>query len=166
MEGQAPEGEGEGQARGEGEVMALFQTTYTDKKTGKQKKSAVWWFKFIYSGKLIRESAKTTRKTIAGEAERRRRLELEQANAGMPVEKREKRIRSVADVVGPYLKRYEQDHRGRPNSITFAKGRLAHVARLLGKTLLSGPHRRPRPRIHHDANRRGHEWAYLQYGSG
>jgi integrase len=117
--------------------MALFKPTYTDKKTGKKKTSAVWWFKFVYAGKLIRESAKTTRKTVAGEAEKRRRLELEKANAGMPVEKRENRIRSVSDVVGPYLKRYEQDHRGRPNSITFAKGRLAHVARLLGKTLLS-----------------------------
>jgi integrase len=116
--------------------MALFQPTYTDK-AGKQKKTAVWWFKFIYSGKLIRESAKTTRKTVAGEAEKRRRLELEQTNAGMPVEKREKRIRSVSDVVGPYLKRYEQDHRGREKSILFAKGRLKQVTRLLGKTLLS-----------------------------
>jgi integrase len=117
--------------------MALFQPTYTDKKTGKQKKSAVWWFKFIYAGKLIRESAQTTRKTVAGEAEKRRRLELEKSNAGMPTEKREKRIRSVADMVRPYLKRYEQDHRGRQKSILFARGRLAHVMRLLGKTLLS-----------------------------
>ena len=116
--------------------MALFQTTYTDKKTGKQKKSAVWWFKFIYSGKLIRESAKTTRKTVAGEAEKRRRLELEQTNAGMPTEKRENRMRSVADVVKPYLKRYEQDHRAREKSILFAKGRLKQVMRVLGKTLL------------------------------
>ena len=117
--------------------MALFKPTYTDKKTGKQKESAVWWFKFIYSGKPIRESAKTTRKTVAGEAEKRRRLELEKANAGMPTEKRENRIRSVTDAVKPYLKRYEQDHRGRQKSILFAKGRLAHVTRLLGRTLLS-----------------------------
>jgi integrase len=116
--------------------MALFQPTYTDKKNGKQKKSKVWWFKFTYAGKPIRESAQTTRKTIAGEAEKRRRLELEKTNAGMPTEKRENRIRSVADVVKPYLKRYEQDHRGRQKSILFAKGRLAHVKRLLGKKLL------------------------------
>jgi integrase len=117
--------------------MSLFKPTYTDKKTGHQKKSSVWWFKFVYAGKPIRESAQTTRKTVAGEAEKRRRLELEKANAGMPSEKREKRIRSVADVVKPYIERYEQDHRGRPKSILFAKGRLAHVMRLLGKTLLS-----------------------------
>jgi integrase len=115
----------------------LFQPTYTDKKTGKQKKSAVWWFKFVYAGKPIRESAQTTRKTVAGEAEKRRRRELEQTNAGMPVELRERRIRSVADVVTPYLKRYEQDHRGRQKSILFAKGRLKQVTRVLGRTLLS-----------------------------
>ena len=116
--------------------MALFKPTYTDKKTGKQKESAVWWYKFNYAGKPIRESAKTTRKTVAGEAEKRRRLELEKTNAGMPTEKRENRIRSVADVVKPYLKRYEQDHRAREKSILFAKGRLKQVMRLLGKTLL------------------------------
>jgi integrase len=116
--------------------VALFQPTYTDKKTGKKKTSAVWWFKFIYAGKLIRESAKTTRKTVAGEAEKRRRLELEKSNAGMPSEKRDNRMRSVSDVVKPYLKRYEQDHRGRQKSILFAKGRLKQVTRLLGKTLL------------------------------
>src|ERR1039458_10202000 len=116
--------------------MARFKPTYTDKKTGKQKESAVWWYKFNYAAKPIRESAKTTRKTVAGEAEKRRRLELEKTNAGMPTEKRENRIRSVADVVKPYLKRYEQDHRGREKSILFAKGRLKQVTRLLGKTLL------------------------------
>jgi integrase len=114
----------------------LFQPTYTDKKTGKQKKSAVWWFKFVYAGKPIRESAQTTRKTVAGEAEKRRRLELEKSNAGMPAEKRDNRMHSVADVVGPYLKRYEQDHRDRQKSILFANGRLKQVMRLLGKTLL------------------------------
>ena len=57
--------------------MALFKPTYTDKKTGELKTSAVWWDKFNYAGKPIRESAKTTRKTVAGEAEKRRRLELE-----------------------------------------------------------------------------------------
>ena len=72
-----------------------------------------------------------------GGVEKRRRLDLERTYAGMPAERRENRIRSVADVVKPYLKRYEQDHRGREKSILFAKSRLAHVTRLLGKTLLS-----------------------------
>src|SRR4051812_5696286 len=116
--------------------MAVYKPKYRDKKTGELVPSGVWWDEFSFAGKRIRESAKTTRKTIAGEAEKHRRLELEKTNAGMPAEKRENRIRSVADVLKPYLERYELDHRDRKKSILFAKGRLAHVRRLLGKRLL------------------------------
>jgi integrase len=116
--------------------MSLFRPTYTDKKTGQQKESTIWWYEFIYAGKRIRESAKTSRKTVATEAEKKRRIELERTNAGMPAEKRENRMRSVSDMVTPYLKRYELDHRGRPKSILFAKGRLANVTRLIGRSLL------------------------------
>jgi hypothetical protein len=57
--------------------------------------------------------------------------------AGMPVEKRENRINSVADVVKTSSDRYAIDHRGREQSILFFAGRLAHVKRLLGTLLLS-----------------------------
>jgi hypothetical protein len=53
----------------EQEVMAVYRPTYTDPKTGLQKESRVWWYEFTNSGKRIRESAKTTRKTLASEAE-------------------------------------------------------------------------------------------------
>jgi integrase len=116
--------------------MSLFRPTYTEKKAGALKESAVWWYEFTYAGKRIRESAQTTRKTIAGEKERNRRLELEKTSGGVPAEKRDNKIRSVSDVIGLYLKRYELDHRGREKSILFAKGRLANVTRLIGRTLL------------------------------
>ena len=41
------------------------------------KRGGTWWYEFIFAGKRVRESAKTSRKTIALEAERQRRLELE-----------------------------------------------------------------------------------------
>jgi integrase len=116
--------------------MSLFRPKYVDKKTGKSKDSAVWWYEFTYAGKRIRESAQTTRRTIALEKERNRRLELEKTGGGVPAEKRDKTIRSVSDIVALYLRRYELDHRGRPKSILFAKGRLANVTRLIGRTLL------------------------------
>ena len=75
-------------------------------------------------------------KTIATEAQKQRRLELEKTLAGMPVGKRENRIDSVADVAKTYEQRYALDHRGREQSILFSKGRLAHVKRLLGTALL------------------------------
>lgn len=114
--------------------MAVYRPTWRDKKTGELRTSKVWWFEFILAGKRVRQSAKTTRKTVALEAERNRRLELEKTLAGMPVEKRENRINTVADVVAPYLEHYAVSHR--PKSYLFAKDRLAHVVRLLGNTLL------------------------------
>jgi integrase len=98
------------------------------------KRGNVWWYEFIFAGRRVRESAKTSRKTIAIESERNRRLELEKTLSGMPVEKRDKRINSVSDVVKQYQKHYGINHR--PQSVLFSKGRLAHVTRLLGSTLL------------------------------
>jgi integrase len=100
------------------------------------KRGNTWWYEFIFSGRRVRESAKTSRKTVAGEAERNRRLELEKTLAGIPAEKRENRISSVAAVIKAYSTRYELDHRGRQQSILFSRGRLVHVKRLLGTALL------------------------------
>lgn len=99
------------------------------------KRGGVWWYSFIFAGKRIQESAKTSRKTVAKEAEKNRRLELEKALAGMPVEDRTKRIRSVSDLVRPYLAAYGNNHR--PKSVLFAKGRLKHVEKHLGATMLT-----------------------------
>jgi integrase len=43
------------------------------------KRGGTWWFKFRFGGQVIRESAKTTSKTVAREAERARRRHLELA---------------------------------------------------------------------------------------
>jgi len=59
-----------------GEVMSVY------------KRGEAWWFKFRIHGQLIRESAKTSSKTLARDAERVRRRELEEAVNRIP--KREK----------------------------------------------------------------------------
>jgi integrase len=41
------------------------------------KRGKVWWFEFIFNGQRIRESAKTSSKRVAEEAERARRRDLE-----------------------------------------------------------------------------------------
>jgi integrase len=99
------------------------------------KRGGVWWYSFIFAGKRIQESAKTSRKTVATESEKNRRLELEKALAGMPVEDRTRRIRSVSDLVRPYLAAYRNNHR--PKSVLFAEGRLKHVEKHLGATMLT-----------------------------
>jgi integrase len=114
--------------------MSVYQPTYKDPATGARIKSSVWWFKFRFGGRLIRESARTTRKTIAVEAERRRKLELERAFAGIPAEEPVKRIQTVSDVLKAYRANYPVNHR--PKSVEVVENRSAHLERLLGNVLL------------------------------
>lgn len=98
-------------------------------------KSHVWWYKFTICGKLVRESSKSTRKTVAVEAERVRRRELEVVFAtGQPADEREARIRSVAEVVKTYQAHYGLNHR--LSSVTFSRKRLAYVVKHLGSLVL------------------------------
>jgi integrase len=99
------------------------------------KRGGQWWFSFVYAGKRIQQSAKTSKKTIAVEVEKKRRAELERAYAGLPAEWNDRKIRSVRDVVIPYIEHYGINHR--PQSLRFATGRLQQVSRLLGAVLIS-----------------------------
>jgi integrase len=98
------------------------------------KRGNKWWYEFIFAGKRVRESSKSTRKTLAAVAEKNRRLELERALCGLPSESRENRINRVTEMVDAYLLNYPSNHR--PKSVIFTKQRLAHVKRLLGNVLL------------------------------
>jgi integrase len=51
---------------------------------GVYKRGQTYWYKFLFQGQLIRESAKTNSKTVAREAERARRHELELAINRIP----------------------------------------------------------------------------------
>src|ERR1700754_760196 len=98
------------------------------------KRGDVWWFEFIFAGKRFRESAQTGSKTVAKEAEKNRRGEIERRLAGMPVEKRENRIQSVGEIVRRYRDNYPLTHR--PSSVAFSRKRLAWIDRHLGAVLL------------------------------
>jgi integrase len=98
------------------------------------KRGKYYWYEFIFAGKRIRESAKTTSKTVAKEAEKDRRRALERTLAGLPAENRADRIQTVNGVVTRYLAHYRLSHREK--SVAFATGRLAHVKRLLGPKML------------------------------
>ena len=101
----------------------------------KSEASKFYVCEFVMHGKRIQESTGTTSKTVAKEYEKNRRSELERAAAGMPTQQKANRIRTVAEVVKPYLEGYELSHRAK--SILFSKGRLGHVCRVLGTVLLS-----------------------------
>jgi integrase len=52
------------------------------------KRGGVYWYKFLFQGQLVRESAKTNSRTVAREAERVRRRELEVARNRIPKRER------------------------------------------------------------------------------
>ena len=110
--------------------MAVFRPKFKDPKTGKRKPSAVWWYKFYFAGQCIRESSKTTSKTLAKQAEQKRHRELEEGFNGL-VGNRDERIRTVKDLADAYLEGYKV----RAKSGTFAEYALNHLTRHLGKQM-------------------------------
>jgi hypothetical protein len=80
--------------------MAVYRPKYRDPKTGALVESEVWWCEFSFAGKRYRESTKTTRKTLAGEYEKRRRLEFQRQYAtGKRTESPTQMLRTVKDAM-------------------------------------------------------------------
>ena len=107
--------------------MAVFRPRFKDPKTGERKVASVWWYKFYFAGKPIRESAKTGSKTLAKQAEQKRRRALEEGFNGI-VDRRDERIRTIRELSEIYL----EDYRLRSKAPSFAEYALGHITRLLG----------------------------------
>jgi integrase len=90
----------------------------------------IWWYKFYFAGRPIRESSKSTSKTVAKAAEQQRRRELEAGFHNIR-EERQQRIRNLKDIIDEYLEGYRVRYR----SPAFAEYALGHVSRLLGSEL-------------------------------
>ena len=61
------------------------------------KRGGVWWFKFRFGGQEIRESAKTSSKTVARDAQNARRRELENGYNGISKQKRAQLFGNAAE---------------------------------------------------------------------
>lgn len=91
----------------------------------------VWWYKFRFANRIIRESSKTPSKTVAKLAEAKRRRELEQGYNNLG-DGRNQRIQTIREVADAYLEEYRLKHR----AVTFAEYSIGHVVRHLGETML------------------------------
>jgi hypothetical protein len=100
-----------------------------------RRQSKFYVCEFVYQGKRIQESTGCTTKTAAESWEQKRKRELERAHAGLPCEQRSNRIKTVAEIVKPYLSEYGLTHR--ESSVAFARTKLGNIIRLLGSVLLS-----------------------------
>jgi integrase len=91
------------------------------------KRGSVWWYKFRFANRLIRESAKTESKTVAKDAEKKRRREMEEGYNDI-ADNRDARVQSLSGVAAAYLDEYELRHR----SSGFARYAVGHLTRHLG----------------------------------
>jgi hypothetical protein len=95
------------------------------------KRGDIWWYEFLFARRRVRESAKTTSKTVARLAEQKRRRELEEGFNGFE-DTREERIRKVSEIADEYLANYRLRHK----SITFARHAVCNVKRHLGTVMV------------------------------
>jgi integrase len=82
----------------------------------------VWWYKFYFARRLVRESAKTRSKTVAKEAEKQRRRELEKGYNNL-ADNRQDRVRTIGQIASEYLEDYKLRHL----SVTFAEYAIRHL---------------------------------------
>ena len=97
------------------------------------KRGGVWWYKFYFGNKLIRQSAKTPSKTLAKEAEKQRHRELEEGYNGFAAD-RTKRVQTFSQAADELLEDYRL--RREANSVRYLKQRLAHLKAHMGGMML------------------------------
>jgi integrase len=91
-----------------------------------------WWFKFRFAGRVFREPAKTASKKLARDAERKRRMQLEEGYHGLKKRQVPQTLRVAAaawlemkqPTVAPKTHRIENTH-------------LSHILPVLGQKFLS-----------------------------
>jgi integrase len=115
--------------------ITLYKRTWTDPKTGEEREAAVWSYTIWFAGKRFRGSTKQRLKTLAqafAEEELRR---IERAYAGLPTDRPQNRIRTVAEAYQDYLAIYRANQR--PRAVELVETRAKPILARLGGCLLS-----------------------------
>src|ERR1700674_2488509 len=113
--------------------MAVYRPKYPDKKTGELKESKIWWYNFTFAGRRIQESSKSPLITVAKNAQKKRRQELERTFNDV-TDRRQERIRSISEVATKFLEDYKLRN---PKSTTFAEYAIGHLKRLVGSVMVA-----------------------------
>ena len=96
-----------------------------------QRRGKVWWYEFWFAGRRIQESTKSTSKTIAKQAEQKRRRELEEGFNGLE-DSRDEQIRLIHELAKQYLASYALRNR----SAVFAQYAVNHVVEHIGDKMV------------------------------
>src|SRR2546426_863456 len=92
----------------------------------------VWWFKFMFAGKLFRESAKTTSKELARRAGHKRHWEVEEGYHGLKKRAPPQSLKAASD---DWLKLKQPTIASKTYLIE--KTNLSHILPVLGQKLLT-----------------------------
>jgi hypothetical protein len=76
--------------------VSVYRPKYTV--NDEKRVSEIWWYKFTFGGQVIRESSKSDSKTVARDAERARRREMELAINHIPKREKTPLFASAADL--------------------------------------------------------------------
>ena len=93
-----------------------------------------WWYKIHFANRVIRESTKTHLKTLAREAEKLRRRQLEEGFNGLTPESRTDRIKTLREAAVGYEQAYRV--RNSPNAARYSKYCIQHLTEHLGNKML------------------------------
>ena len=114
--------------------MSVYLPWIKDPATGRRRQSKVYWYDFTYLGQRIRESANTTRRSVAENAEYERRKSLEKSATGGKIQLiRQKRLKRIATALGEYERAYAVNHR--ESGLQIVKERSAHLVAHLGELM-------------------------------
>jgi integrase len=92
----------------------------------------VWWWKFVFAGKVFRESSKTDSKELARRAENKRRRELEEGFHGLKKRQAPLTFKSASDA---WLEMKKPSIASKTYQIE--KTNLGHILPILGQKLLT-----------------------------
>ena len=91
-----------------------------------------WWFKFRFAGRLFREAAKSSSKALARDAERKRRLQLEQGYHGL---KKRQAPQTLKTAAAAWLEMKQPTVAAKTHRIE--KTHLTHILPVLGDKFIS-----------------------------
>jgi integrase len=98
------------------------------------RRGKTWWYSFIFCGQYIQESAKTKSKTVAKEAEKNRRRELEEGYNNITPQDRNRRVFTVVKAAEEYQEQYKA--RYSENAAQYSAYCIKHLTEHLGNKML------------------------------
>jgi hypothetical protein len=96
------------------------------------KRGEIWWYKFNFAGQTIRESTKTASKTVARDAEKKRRRELEQGYNNVS-DRRDERVRNFRHKTADFIEDYRLRN---PRSAVFAEYAISHPSEHFAESMV------------------------------